>query len=368
MGKILILTRGNLPRWEENLALKLKAEVSMCSLMKRPWYFVLGSFAEEVQFYRKLPQAPYWKERIYHDYPFPKWLGYITPLKYLKRLYKPPKQVYDYFKKENPDLVICSTLMLMPIYSDYDLALVARELHIPVIGVVPTWDSLCTKTKFQVKPDLVFCWNSFHREQLEKYHGISPSIIREVGPYTHESWLELHSPTRKDKFLEKYGLKDKPIITFISSSPATVGDETQAIETLRDHFKDYQLIVRPHPQRAGQYFSLKGVWVIPGTAENTQESRTLQTAFDCYWYSEAVYSINSSGMFDAALIGRPICSVKTQLPDIREGALHVKPLIPYLDGHGTKKIYEWLNVKNELPTEIIAKTIHRFGDSYRSVL
>src|SRR3990167_1232421 len=225
--KILILTRGQLSKWENDLSLKLNALVSTGSLMQRSLFFVLGTMAEEVEFYRKLPQAKYWKERIYHDYPFPKWLGQITPLKYLKKLYKPPKSAYDYLLKEKPDAVICSTLMLMPQYADYDLAVVAKKLGIPVIGIVPTLDSLTTKTKVQVKPDLMFCWSEFHKQELIKYHSIDPQTIHCVGTYTHEAFLKLNSPTRKDKFFEKWGLdENKKVITFISSSPATVGDET----------------------------------------------------------------------------------------------------------------------------------------------
>ncbi|MEK7188219.1 MAG: hypothetical protein AAB685_00005, partial [Patescibacteria group bacterium] len=290
--------------------------------------------------------------------------------KYLKRFYKPSQVAYDYLLKEKPDVVICSTLMLMPQYADFDLACVAKEQGIPVIAIVPTLDSLTTKTKFQVKPDMVFCWSEFHKQELIKYHDIDENIIHCVGPYSHEWFLKPQAPTRKDKFYKKWGLDpDKKIVTFISSSPATVGDETEAIYALAEANQGYQFVVRPHPQRHGQYAKLKDVWIIPGTAEKLDDQINFQLAFDTYFYSSTIFSINSSAMIDALLMGKSVYSIKTQFPDAREGAIHIKGLIPYLNFNGNPPekhdIREFLGITDSYPTDKIKEIIEKFVETYK---
>lgn len=359
--KILILSRGNNLRYIDCLSDQLTLHKVFFHasqyIINHSWLFKLIYFAEEYKFFHKTlsHQADYWKNRIFKstDPSFPYW-GRWSILQYLKRFYVPNHKAIKILSDTNPDIVLSTSLIYPPWQEDYWLALAAKLLNIPLIGFVLTWDNLTTKSLIQVMPDLIFCWNKFHKRELMEYHKVSEDRIEMVGPYTLEKWLKPQKATRRDKFCERYKLNpQRPILTYLCSSPAIAGDkeEKKVLEWASAH-EDYQIIVRPHPDNP---IELTNKWV-PNPAAVTIGGGD---AFDTYFHSEKLFCLNTSAAIEAMLIGKPVEAIDPA--GTNTDSIHYRELRPFWDGENhTEEIRTWLGVQDKLPSVLIKEKIESF--------
>ena len=349
---------SNDERWWNTASWANGIEVKNFPLPSRPWYYHLARFIDDYRFFQNLPQSDYYKNRMipesYRKYkwvfPFISWL----PLAWLKRLYRPHRYLQDFISEFNPDLVITSSLAFPPFHIATELALIAQSKKIPVVCMIHNWDALTTKGKMYPVPDLTFCWNDFHEKELVSYHGISKSKIVKVGAFSLEEWFMPRKITPRDKFCEKYGLDPKkPFVTYLSSSQSIAGDELDAVEQVRDVLKDWQFVVRPHPDKLDTLSGIWGIITIPRSGEAPTDEEAFQLAYDTYIHSAALYAVNTTSMLEAMILGRPVYRISTDSPDTTDKCLHFQKLLPLLDGKGYEKIREWLGIGERKPSEVI---------------
>ena len=354
--RILVATRGNEIRNIKSVldALDKKHEVAILETQKaaHPFWFNFIYASEEYHFYKTLPQGSYWKERIFNvPFAFPKWLRWSF-LRHLKRCYVPPESIVRHLKQLSPDIVLATNLMFVPHWEDYDYALAAKQLGIPLIGFVPAWDTLTTKTKIQVMPDLIFCWNENHKQELVKYHKVAENIISIVGSYKFEQWFSRQLPQRKDKFCARYKLNpNQPILTYLCSSPAIEPNEEGYIIEWANHYKDYQIIIKPHPDKP---LELKNLRVPNPQAIVIHDPRE---SVNCYAHSAAVYGISTSAFIECLLVGTPVYATLNGEHEKQLNCLHFQQLQSLLNGNGVKEIKTWLGVQEQLPSLLVLKSI-----------
>lgn len=364
--KILIITRGHelrhILRIEDTLSKNHEIWIINTEKARYPFWYKIAYKAREYQFYfKKIPhQAEWYKKRIFKGNPFLKYYGKIKFLSNLK--INVPQRIKDELKRINPDMVLSSTLMLLPTYEDHLYAFATKELKIPLIGFVPTWDSLTNKSVLYPKPDIMFCWNETMKKELMEYHDMRENDIYPVGPYTFEEWIG-KQPIPREKFCAKHGLNPKQkFITYICSSPALIGDENEAIEQVRKQYPQYQLVVRSHPDKAYSTNDDRIKYLFP---ISTTPERDVQTAYDTYYHSQAVFGINSSAMLQAMYAGRPVFPVWIN-PEIQENTLHFKQIIPLLE-EKHQSIREFLGITNTLPSYLVKSILESIIPTSMSV-
>lgn len=340
--KILVATRGNEIYHIESFLLRLQKEYTVDFYIgqpvKHPEWFQLARYAEDYDFYFRtlVGQGEYWKERIFDGCPFPRSL--VEQSSYAdKQSFEPAQKYYDFVRPY--DVVIATSLFLAPLYDDFDICVAAKKLGKPLIGFVSTWDTPTTKCRIQVMPDILFCWNEQHKEQLVKYHGVPEHIIHPVGDYCHERFMT-PNPMRRYKFLERIGLKhDARFITYLCSSTTMISEDNEelVIRKLSEKYPEKTLLVKTYPK--------KPMCVPPDVKKVEGYSDEI------YTYSDAIYGINTSAMIEAMLAGAKVYAIPH--PEERKKSLHFQMLDPILvDGLGYQKIRSWLGIQEKNPSDL----------------
>src|SRR3990167_4804195 len=213
-----------------------------------------------------------------------------------------------------------------------------------------------------IDEDRVFCWNDFQENELVKYHDILKEKIMKVGAFSFERWLEKRRSTPRREFCRKWDLdEDRPFVTYLSSSNSIAGDEVDGVTQFADYcmIKNIQVVVRAHPDKAEKLSKIPGTTCIPRAGENVTDEEAFQLAYDTYFHSSGLYTINTSAMIEAMLVGKPVFGMDTNKKDVTERCLHYQQLEPWLNGEGYKAIRKWLGIGDRLPSDIIVEEIKK---------
>lgn len=308
------------------------------SLSRKDFFRPLLFSSREVLSYRRYlihtDQSPYYLKR---------WQSYlISPIKFLtqftvvnwfiknklceellsgiENLVPPDQNIKASIFSMKPDVVIVAPANLR-FDEEIEYLKAAKQLGIPTIIPVMSWDNLTTKGLIHIQPDLFFCWNKTQAKEAIKYHGIKKENIAITGSSFFDKWFTKLKPTAKNTFFKKVGLNPKmQLITYLGSSANIALDETWVIRELitqirknNDRFiKSLQIIIRPHPANAKIYKKINqipGIKIFPkdGTLPASQED--LQVFFDTLYYSVATIGINNSAMIDSVINNKPTIAI-----------------------------------------------------------
>jgi hypothetical protein len=98
--------------------------------------------------------------------------------------------------------------------------------------------------------------------------------------------------------------------------------------------RSVNVLVRPHPYNFHRWADrpvadLTGVAVYPGQSYNPLTPDSRNDFYDSISHAAAVVGINTSAMVEAAIIGRPVCSMLAEeFTDSQEGTIHFRHLLP----------------------------------------
>ena len=123
------------------------------------------------------------------------------------------------------------------------------------------------------------------------------------------------------------------------------------------------VLVRPHPANSRQWrafdassFSQVSLWPPVGSDPNGLEAR--RTYVDSLWHCAAVVGINTSAQIEAAIVGRPVFTIRDAgFAHAQDGTLHFRHLVEdggpvqvadTLDAH-VRQLGEFLERGHELP-------------------
>jgi CDP-glycerol glycerophosphotransferase (TagB/SpsB family) len=133
--------------------------------------------------------------------------------------------------------------------------LAAKELGIPTVGHLLSWDNITCKGKFTVVPDYFISWGSVMSGELKQFYRVAAERIFECGVPHFDAHREMVSPNILQVELKRLGLiPEKPYLFFGMSAPIFAPHEIDIVERLtqeicNDTFgTDMQLVIRPHPQ------------------------------------------------------------------------------------------------------------------------
>ncbi len=238
-------------------------------------------------------------------------------LEYIEKIAPPDKSILENIKKYNPDVVLATPVNFRQSSADLEYLKAAKFLGIPTGLPVISWDNLTTKGLMHIIPDAIFVWNESQKKEAMEGHDIPETNIKIVGAPFFDKWFTLLNAAPRQFREAKLFNRVNPYVLYLGSSDNIAPDERWLIKEIRDaldksedeKLKNTQIIFRPHPANYKVYrdFSLPKVFV-QKEGDMPKDVKSLQDFYDLLFYSEAVTSINTSGMVDAIIAGRPVIS------------------------------------------------------------
>jgi hypothetical protein len=252
--------------------------------------------------------------------------------------------IADFLRAQAPDVLLVSPLVAAA-SEQVDWMKAARACGIRTAVCVASWDNLTNKGLLRVEPDRVIVWNEAQRAEARDYHYVPGEKIAVTGAQLFDRWFEKRLTRDRAAFCARVGLPDdRPFVlftgssSFISESSAEVAFVRRWIEALRHSrhaaLREINVLVRPHPYNCHRWTSdpvadLAGVSVFPRQGYNPVDAENRDDFFDSLSHCAAVVGINTSAMIEAAIVGRPVCSVlAAEFAGTQEGTIHFHHLLP----------------------------------------
>jgi hypothetical protein len=254
------------------------------------------------------------------------------------------RPLVEFLRAQAPDVMLVSPLVAAA-SEQVDWIRAARACGIRSAVCVASWDNLTNKGLLRVEPDLVLVWNEAQRREAREFHYIPEARVQLTGAQLFDKWFTRSVSLDRDAFCRRAGLPDSgPFVlftgssSFISESSAEVAFVRRWIAALRasplPELRTVNVLVRPHPYNFHRWADdpvtdLAGVAVYPKRSYNPIDPASRDDFYDSLSHSAAVVGINTSAMVEAAIVGRPVCSMLAEeFADSQEGTVHFRHLLP----------------------------------------
>jgi hypothetical protein len=252
--------------------------------------------------------------------------------------------IVEFLRDQSPDVLLVSPLVAAA-SEQVDWIKAARVCGIRTGVCVASWDNLTNKGLMRIAPDLVVVWNEAQKREAHEYHYIPEDAIAVTGAQLFDKWFARTATRGRDAFCAHVGLPDdRPFLVFtgssgfISESNAEVAFVRGWIHAVRKSgnplLADINILVRPHPYNCHAWESasladVQGVSLFPRRGYNPIDPHNRDDFFDSLYHCAAVIGINTSAMIEAAIVGKPVCSILAEeFAGTQEGTIHFHHLLP----------------------------------------
>ena len=261
----------------------------------------------------------------------PRWVvtAAIAAGRAIERLIPVDPEALSFVRNVNPDLVVVSPLVIVGRQgaNATELVKAAKALRIPCAVAVASWDHLTSKGLVRVVPDAVIVWNDIQADEAVRLHRIPPRRIALTGAQSLDRWFDRPSDDALRAFRRQRGIADgqRVLLWVASSTNMAPGDsEPQLVRrwlaalraSTSPELRRAFVIVRPHPGNVAPWdnvdFRDAGAVVWP----TSYASGVLFSDADVDEFrysmlaSSAVVGINTTAMIEAAIVRRPVFSVR----------------------------------------------------------
>jgi hypothetical protein len=254
------------------------------------------------------------------------------------------RRILHFLREQAPDVLLVSPLVDAA-SEQVDWIKAARALGVRSAALIASWDNLTNKGLLRIEPDLVVVWNEVQKREAREYHHIPSGKIAVTGAQLFDKWFATTVTRGREAFCSHVGLPDaRPFIlftgssSFISQSDAEVAFVRRWIDALRTGgdpaLREINVLVRPHPYNFHAWAQtplagVPGVAVFPRRSYNPIDPGNRADFFDSLYHCAAVVGINTSAMIEAAIVGRPVCSILAEeFAGTQEGTVHFHYLLP----------------------------------------
>jgi hypothetical protein len=248
----------------------------------------------------------------------------------------PDRSITRWLQKKQPDVVFASPF-ISPVSRELEYIKAAKELGIPTMVGVLSWDNLTTKGTFHVMPDWILVWNEALAKEAVELHDVPSDKIFVTGAPVFDFWSDMRPSKNYAEFCREVGIdSDHPFVLYLGSSPFIARDETPFVGEFAQSLlasektKDISVVVRPHPTNASFWktFKAQNVAIWPRGGEYVDAPEVKQDYFDTLFHSKAVIGVNTSAMLEAAIVDKPCVTIMTgHYRNTQEGVGHFKHLL-----------------------------------------
>ena len=212
----------------------------------------------------------------------------------------------------------------------------ARELGVPSLLAVHSWDNLTMKGGIHEMPDHVAVWNEIQRDEAVRLQGVPPDRVSVTGAAAFDHWADWQPSATRGEFCGALGFDpDQPYLLYLGSSPFIAPAEGEflaewsaAIRSASSTLAEAQILARPHPLNP---FGVgpAGVTISDLGPDDLSDDAGRAAFFDAIHHSAAVVGILTSAMVEAAIIGRPVHTVLVERYAATQRTLpHMRYLLP----------------------------------------
>lgn len=319
----------------------------------RRWIFFSRELRSYISYTKRSNQSSYYLKR-WNRY-LPSAIGlfvYLRPVKFLLsrspvyqwlgavETHVPPDQkIAADILHRKPDVLVV-TPMNQRFSEEVEYVKAAETVNIPTVVPVLTWDNLTTKGIFHVIPDLTLVWNKEQRNEVIDIHNVPEEKVFITGSPFFDKWFDAGELLEDRRtFCQRMGFDPaKPFFVYLGSSAKIARDETWLAQTIYNGLKTHSkksvqnigMLARPHPVNTKHYNKLVGehlvVWPKNGALPEAQDSQ--RDFYNALAHCEFTIGINTSGMIDAIINGKPCLTVMTdQYRPTQEKAVHFRQLL-----------------------------------------
>jgi hypothetical protein len=231
---------------------------------------------------------------------------------------------------------------------------VAKNLGIPTLALIPSWDNISTKNRLTFKYDGYLVWSEQTKRELHEFYPHTRNVpVFVIGAPQFDLFFQERFQLSRAQFCAAQGLKPElPIIVYAISSPNVFSEYHGALylaeRVWRGELGDVQMIIRPNPihdfQKAAELAARYAPRVI---MQRTSDSRLTLTArsqnehqirewVNTFRHADVVVNLSSTVTVDAAIFDRPVVNLNYDPePSRRQDALvkevnhlwtHFKPI------------------------------------------
>ena len=250
------------------------------------------------------------------------------------------RAIEAFLREQRPDLLLVTPLIELG-SQQVDYVKCARRRGIRSALCVASWDNLTSKGLIRVVPDHVLVWNEAQKREAVEMHGVAPAQVITTGAHLFDRWFAARPQRSRETFCLAVGLDpSRPYVLYVGSSVFIAPDEVPFVErwlvALRasaiPEVASSGVLVRPHPANARQWrafdagaFRDVAIWPPVGADPSAPESSS--DYFESLYYSSAVVGINTSAQLEAAIVGRPVFTIRApEFAHAQEGTLHFQHL------------------------------------------
>ena len=270
--------------------------------------------------------------------------------------------VVEQLESLKPD-IIWSTVCSSPL--EYPYLIAARELGIPVVTSILSFDNLTSRPAFP-KYDHYLVWNEVMRDQLLKFY---PEVASDQVTITGTPQFDFHRKCdfvwTRSKVLGKLGLHaEGRYFLYAASHESLAPAETDLVSALAERMsrdqilRDYHLVVRLHPLDDGTRWKTilkKTDRLVLCTATDMSPDRdgwSFSSAEDqarlvsSMLHSEGCLNIVSTMTLDAAILDRPVIGINfSKEPDSPREIMYEEyeadHFVPLVRSGGLRLAHDW---------------------------
>ena len=253
----------------------------------------------------------------------------------------PPNRAIETFVREQrPDLLLVTPLIELG-SQQVDYVKCARRLGVRSALCVASWDNLTSKGLIRVVPDHVMVWNEAQKREAVELHDVAPERVIMTGAPLFDRWFAAMPERSREEFCRVAGLDPAhPYVLYVGSSVFIAPDEVPFAERWLAALRASAIpgvassgvLIRPHPANARQWrafdagaFSGLAIW--PPVGADPSGPGSANDYYESIYYSAAVVGINTSAQLEAAIVGRPVFTIRApEFAHAQEGTLHFQHL------------------------------------------
>ena len=260
-------------------------------------------------------------------------------------------EAVERLKSMSPDLVITTGPFQ---FEQPAIVAAARNLGIPVLALIPSWDNVSTKHRMVFSYDGFIVWSDRTKEELRRFYPDSRHVpIYVVGAAQFDVFFQERFHVTREVFCSDYGLRPElPIIVYAVGSPNFLKEHHGAVDmagrVARGDLGNVQMIVRPHPlhDNGEMESQLKEFYphvVLQKTADvgvalnaRLQDERQIKEWVNTFRHADVVINLSSTVAIDAAIFDRPVVNLdydpepgqpnQTLVKDVNHVWTHFKPV------------------------------------------
>jgi hypothetical protein len=138
----------------------------------------------------------------------------------------------------------------------------AKELGIPVVCEMLSWDNITSKGTPLLMPDYFISWGPIMTQEMIKWYRFLPEKIFECGVPHFDVYRQTEKLTPTESLLRQFNLNaDRPYIFYGMVARIFVPNEMEIVGWLAEQInsnafsKPCSLVIRPHPQMVSGYYS-----------------------------------------------------------------------------------------------------------------